>query len=343
MPSIIDNSPDTGDDAERWTPPLSNNLNNLMGRNTLPNWNEERKSHHEKIRKSTNIPIISLKLGIDVLLSWIFFMLLADIGIASAKPGFTFEPPPTHLATEGESVSLDCIVNTEAKSYKVVWTKDSKCIDNPAYFDPNRFIETKVDDRHYKLKIHPLKREDEGAYKCVGLSQDMVGKAIFSSGCQLRVMKVPGPQYPEVFLSKSQYSIGDDIVAHCFSERVDQPPTITWIPNSVSTEPFENSSHVGVSTHLEASKEVNQTTLLCKMIVHGVEVPLFKVSVPIVVKPFLEEVVINSSKSTLTAAVSAHTFADSTMKPTFGSGGEIQHASLITIFTCLVVILALLK
>ncbi|XP_033123144.1 serine-rich adhesin for platelets-like [Anneissia japonica] len=269
---------------------------------------------------------------------WIIPVILANfcICVVNANPDFIYQPPALVTAKEGNSMSLSCILNSEAESFKVVWTKDSYYINNPTKFDQDRFKETNETARHYKLIINPVTREDEGTYKCVSILGDVRKKTIFTSGCQLKVMKVPGPQYPQVILSKSQYSLGEDIVAYCISERVDQPSEITWIGSPGKNKPFQNDSHVGIENRIEASEKLNQTSFLCKMKVHKVLfVPRFKRSMPIVVMPSLQEAGNHSESKGITGSTPT-TIATRHSKTTVGSGGRIAYISLLTIFTCLI-------
>ena len=267
-----------------------------------------------------------------LLYRWVVICLFILEGrVVTAEPGFIYEPPSTIRIKEGSSVSMACLLNKEAGSFKVVWTKDSNYLDIQ-----NRFSVSIANRRQYTLRIDPVQREDEGIYKCVGNKENgTLYDAIFTSGSQLVVIKTPGPRYPQVSLSRSRYDVGEEIVAYCISERVHHPPNITWFnsPDEGLINQFHNSSYVGVTIRFEASEEINQTTLLCKMIVDGVAVPRFKRTMPIFVNPILPELVDNVE--------SASTCADVLTTPNNSDGTE--YMSLIIIFACLYMLAILRK
>ncbi|XP_033098895.1 neuronal cell adhesion molecule-like isoform X2 [Anneissia japonica] len=291
-----------------------------------------------------NMPPITrsdkFKLTVVVLYHWMVMCLFTLEGrVVNAKPDFSYEPQPYLSIKEGSSVSMACLLNKEAAdSFKVVWTKDSYYIENQ-----NRFSVSKVNDRQYTLQIDPVKREDEGIYKCVGNKENgTLYDTIFTSGCQLLVIKIPGPQYPEVCLSQTRYNIGQNIIAYCISERVDTPSNLTWVnsPDVGIIEPIENSSYVGVKIRFKAVEKVNQTTILCKMTVDGVAVPRFKRSMPIVVNPILQKVVTSFESASISAVVLTNSLYSRVpvIEDTIPSNADgIEYMSLIKMFTCLLV------
>ncbi|KIH50030.1 immunoglobulin I-set domain protein [Ancylostoma duodenale] len=154
--------------------------------------------------------------------------------LAEVEPLF-IEPLQEAIASEGQTVVLECRVNKESQP-EIRWFKDDK----PVKPDQHMVMET-LDDGRIKLTIHNATKEDVGSYRCEAVNI----KGTAQTQTKLQYATVVEQKVGEVqplFLEPLQEAVateGKTIVLECRVNKESQPE-IRWFKDDKPVKPDQH-------------------------------------------------------------------------------------------------------